>query len=67
MRGLALEGAQFIVATHSPVLMAYPGAVIHQLSDSGVEQISYDESEHVLLMRSFMESPERFLRHLFAD
>ena len=67
MRGLALEGAQFVVATHSPVLMAYPGATIHQLGEAGIEQVSYDESDHVLLMRSFMDSPERFLRHLFAD
>lgn len=57
-------GAQFIFATHSPILMATPGADIFELNDSGLETASYDDLEIVGLWRSFLDAPERFLRHL---
>ncbi|MFN0026881.1 MAG: AAA family ATPase [Acidimicrobiales bacterium] len=61
------EGAQFVLATHSPLLMAYPGAVIYELGDHGASQVSYDDIESVQLWRSFLDRPERFLQHLLAD
>ena len=65
IRELALEGAQFVIATHSPLLMAYPDAVIYALGDYGIEEIAYRDTEHYALTRSFLEEPERFLRRLF--
>lgn len=65
MHELAGEGSQFIVATHSPILMGYPGALIHALSEDGFERVAWEETEHYTLTRSFLESPERFFRHLF--
>lgn len=57
-------GAQFIVATHSPLLMALPGARIHELDGEGVTERTYDDLEVVALWRSFLDGPERFLHHL---
>jgi len=60
-------GAQFVIATHSPLLMAYPGAAIHQLSSEGSEQVPFNDVEAVTLWRNFLEAPERFFRHLFDE
>ena len=64
---LAEEGSQFIIATHSPLLMAYPGAVIYSIDQSGIYQTAYRETEHYQLTRSFLENPERMLDYLFND
>jgi len=55
---------QFLIATHSPILMALPGATILSFDDPPVRALEYDEVEHVRLTRDFLEAPERFLRHL---
>lgn len=64
---LAESSAQLIIATHSPVLVALPGATILQLGDSGVDTVGYDDVEHVQLYRAFLDAPERYLRLLLAD
>lgn len=64
MDELVREHSQFLVATHSPILLAYPGATILELSDAGIRRVAYDEAEQVELTRSFLDDPERFLRHL---
>lgn len=66
MHQLAERDSQFIVATHSPILMAYPGARIYQLSENGIEPVQYQETEHYQLTRRFLEDPERMLRYLFS-
>jgi predicted ATPase len=58
------EGSQFIIATHSPILLAYPGATILQFSEEGIKEAAFDELEHVNLMRDFLNNPASFLRHL---
>lgn len=63
----ASAGAQFIIATHSPILLACPGARIYELSDSGVSPCAYDDLNAVRLTRGFLESPERYLRAALAD
>jgi predicted ATPase len=64
MDELVREHSQFLVATHSPILLAYPDATILELSDAGIRPVAYDEAEQVELTRSFLDDPERFLRHL---
>ena len=66
MRELAEEGSQFVVATHSPLLLAYPGASIYALTDAGIESVDYEDTEQYQLTRSFLEDRERFFRHLFG-
>lgn len=61
------QGSQFVIATHSPILMAYPGARIYQLSQQGIEPVAYRETEHYQLTRRFLEAPERMLQLLFEE
>lgn len=63
---LILEGSQFIVATHSPILMAYPDARILQFSADGIVETSYGETEHFRVMRDFLADPEGALKRLFG-
>jgi predicted ATPase len=63
----ARDGAQFVIATHSPVLLACPDARIYELDDAGVTRRSYDELDTVRVTRAFLEAPERFLRAALDD
>lgn len=58
------ENSQFIIATHSPILMAFPEAEIVSFDQSPFKRVKYDELEHVKLTRDFLNNPEQFLRHL---
>lgn len=64
---LISNDSQFIIATHSPILMAYPDAHIWQLSADGIESVSYEETEHYQLTRRFLENPRRYLEYLLED
>ncbi|MBK9607728.1 MAG: AAA family ATPase [Betaproteobacteria bacterium] len=57
--------AQFIIATHSPIILSYPGSVLFSLDGDTIQEIAYRESEHYLVTRDFLNSPERYFRHLF--
>jgi predicted ATPase len=59
--------AQFLISTHSPILLAYPGAVLFSLDGDSIQQIAYRDSDHYLVTRSFLDSPERYFKHLFGD
>ena len=58
------KSAQFIISTHSPILMGFPDAVIYSFDVVPVEKTAYQEVEHVSLTRDFLNNPESFLRHL---
>jgi predicted ATPase len=58
------NGCQFIIATHSPILMAFPAADILVLEGSSIRRTAYDDVEHVRLTRDFLQQPQRVLRHL---
>ncbi len=64
IREMVDHGAQFIIATHSPILMAFPDAVIFSFDSHPVREIPFDEVEHVSLTRAFLRNPKAFLRHL---
>jgi predicted ATPase len=57
--------AQFLIATHSPILLACPGAVIFDPDGDTIEAVSYRETKHYLLTRNFLNSPDSFFKHLF--
>lgn len=67
MHELVKDGSQFIIATHSPILLAYPGATIYECGSNGLRRIEFEEAESVRLTRGFLESRERFLERLLAD
>ncbi len=58
--------AQFLIATHSPMLICYPGAVIYQFDEQGIEETTYEKTEHFHLTKSFLNNPALYLRHLTA-
>ncbi len=61
---LVRGGCQFIIATHSPILMAYPDSKIFLLDESGIHEVAYQETEHYTLTKGFLERPDAYLRHL---
>ncbi len=64
MHDLVLAKSQFIVATHSPILMAYPEAWIYSFSPQGIERVPYEATEHYRITRDFLSNPQRMLREL---
>ena len=67
MRRLEKDDSQFIISTHSPILMAYPGACIYLLEDEEIKLSQYRETQHYSLTRRFLENPEKMLSHLFCE
>ena len=61
---LVLDNSQFIIATHSPILMAYPDASIYACTSEGLAQVAYEDTEHYQVSRDFLANPERMLRVL---
>jgi predicted ATPase len=56
--------AQFIIATHAPMLMAYPGAQVLQIKDGEIFEVDYRDTDHFRLMRRFLEDPAKYLAYL---
>jgi len=67
MHDLVAQGSQFVVSTHSPVLLGYPEATIYALSENGIAERTYEDADVVELTRSFLKDRDAFLRHLFED
>lgn len=61
---LVKAGSQMFIATHSPILMAYPGACILELSERGICRVDYRQTEHYRVTREFLENPERMVHYL---
>lgn len=61
---MVAEGSQVVVATHSPLLIALPGATIWELGEWGRREVAYADCDLVRQWRAFLDAPERFTRHL---
>jgi predicted ATPase len=61
------SGSQFVIATHSPILMAIPGATILAFDDPPVRAVAYGDLEAVRLVRDFLNAPERYLRGVWGE
>jgi predicted ATPase len=59
--------SQSLIATHSPIVLAYPEAAIYLLSERGIAPVRYEETEHFSLTREFLIHRDRFFRELFVD
>jgi predicted ATPase len=64
---LVRKGSQFIISTHSPILMAYPDAIIYQLTGSGIEAVALEETEHFRVTRQFLNNRSPMLEELFSE
>lgn len=58
---LVEDNSQFIIATHSPILMAYPDACIYQCNKEGITEIAYEDTEHYKVTRDFLANPKRMM------
>ena len=64
---LEKKNSQFIISTHSPILMAYPGAEVLYLTQDGIKSVSYQQTEHYRITKQFLNAPEQMCKYLFAD
>lgn len=64
---LERKNSQFIISTHSPILMAYPGAQVLYLTEDGIQSVSYKETEHYQITKQFLNAPEQMCKYLFLD
>ena len=62
---LVAMDSQFVIATHSPILMAYPEAIIYACEPDGIAPVAYEDTEHYRVMHTFMAHPKRMLDALF--
>ena len=64
LQHIVAQRSQLIIATHSPIIMSYPDALICQFSEAGIQPIEYEATEHYRVTKSFLDAPARMLRHL---
>ena len=64
---LVRKGSQFIIATHSPILMAYPDAQIHQLTEDGIRPVKYTDTDHYSVTKTFLNDHRRMLDILMEE
>ncbi len=58
------KNAQFIISTHSPILMGLPGATLYEIQEESMQQVAYNETNHYRITKTFLENPDYYLRHL---
>jgi predicted ATPase len=63
---LVQDGSQFVIATHSPILMAYPSAKIVLFDSHGLQEVEYEQTEHYVITRDFLNNHKRRLHNLFS-
>jgi predicted ATPase len=64
MQDMVAEGGRFVIATHSPILLAFPDATIYTFDRTPPEQVAFEDLEHVYLTGAFLNDPKSFLRRL---
>ncbi len=64
---LLKKDSQFIIATHSPILMAFPEAEIFEFSEKGIEKTNYKGTEHFKITKMFLDNPEKMLHYLLKE
>lgn len=58
------NNAQFIIATHSPILMGIPGALLYEIRENEMERVEFRDTEHYRITKTFLDNPQAYLRHL---
>ncbi|MBW9153890.1 AAA family ATPase [Clostridium estertheticum] len=66
MNELIRKGSQFIIATHSPIIMSYPDSIVYELSD-GIKEVKYKDTEHYKITKAFLDNPEKMLNILLLE
>ncbi|RXI38158.1 AAA family ATPase [Clostridium tetani] len=66
MHELIQKNCQFIIATHSPIIMSYPNSIIYELGNS-IKEVMYKDTEHYKITRNFLDKPEKMLKILLSE
>jgi predicted ATPase len=64
LEALKNKKTQFIIATHSPILMGLPGAALYEIQEDRMQRVEYKETEHYRITKTFLDNPDQYLRHL---
>lgn len=64
---LVAQNSQFIISTHSPILMTYPGAEVLEITEDGIKSVNYKDTGHFQITKRFMDAPERIIEDLFVN
>ena len=64
MQDLVERDSQFIISTHSPILMTFPDAEIIEISEDGIQSVDYKDTEHFMITKRFMDAPEKTIENL---
>ena len=67
MNDLVKNNSQFIISTHSPMLISFPDADVYEITNQGINLVPYNQTEHFSMTKMFIENPERMLKHLLQD
>jgi predicted ATPase len=64
---LVKEGSQFVIATHSPILMAYPDAQILLIDENEIRTVAYTDTEHFAVVKSFLNNHQKMIAELLSE
>lgn len=67
MQELVNQNSQFIISTHSPILMTFPGAEVLEITEDGIESVDYKKTEHFIITKRFMDAPEKMIESLLGQ
>ena len=66
IKKLVDNNSQFIISTHSPILMTFPDAEVIEITQEEIKLVDYKETEHFLITKRFMDSPEQMIKYLLG-
>lgn len=66
MKELVQKDSQFIISTHSPILMTFPGAEVLEITEKGICAVDYKDTEHFMITKRFMDAPEKIVKDLLG-
>ena len=67
MQALVKQDSQFIISTHSPILMTFPDAEVMEITDEGIRSVNYKDTEHFVVTKRFMDAPEKIVESLLGE
>ena len=66
LQELVKENSQFIISTHSPILMTFPDAEVLEITETGIQSVDYKDTEHYIVTKRFMDAPEKMVEELLG-
>lgn len=67
MQELVKKDSQFIISTHSPILMTFPNSEVLEITETGINPVNYKDTEHYIVTKRFMDAPEKIIKNLLGN